>query len=91
MHEGRITLSLSACSRVADSQSPRAGEAPDSENLRQAKAGISILLFMPGAAEFFKLYSYCKNLCKAHIFLLSEPQTREEVTINLECPSGGIM
>lgn len=55
-HEGRITPSPSACllSPAAElhTLTPGAGEAPETENLRQGKAG-RLTLFMPRAAPFF--------------------------------------
>lgn len=64
-----------------------AGEAPESENLRLEKAGRLTLLFMPRVAIFFLI----KNLCKASAFLISDLWVSEELIINLECPSGGVM
>lgn len=70
-----------------------AGEAPESENLSLEKAAWGFfrltLLFMPRATLFYFILT--KNLCKASVFWISDPWIPQELTINLEHPSGGVM
>lgn len=89
--KGRATLSPAAfhpfLAAELQTLTPGAGEAPGSGSLRQGKANSLGLHH----CFFYKLYRWCNSACKACVFLLSEPWISEELTVNLECPSGVVM